>query len=281
MYANVNPDGTNAGRNAAGAHAPDGALNARHVTPGLDANLAETRGGSTYYYMADGLGSVRNVVDSSETVQDTYDYYAFGNTLLASPANVTNPYRYTGREYESGSVLDTYYYRNRYYVSQLGIFMSRDAQWADPQRGWGYVRNAPTFFRDAVGLAEDGTPSISSRFSEWNGDFEWYPTSHPGIPAIHPWNKDVWGALDEPGGRWSGSASPERTSTSLTHHHTKGQAPTSTSTAPIRIVLVLTSFRLQRRISEITIGSGATSSAIGTLTTEEGMTRFTMERRMS
>ncbi len=41
-------------------------------------------------------------MDASETVQDTYDYYAFGNTLTASPSNVTNPYRYTGREFESG-----------------------------------------------------------------------------------------------------------------------------------------------------------------------------------
>ncbi len=137
-----------------GAYGSDGSLNARYLTPGLDSNLAETRSGSTYYYMADGLGSVRNVVDASETVQDTYDYYAFGNTLTASPANVTNPYRYTGREYESGSVLDTYYYRNRYYVSQLGIFMSRDAEWADLRRGWTYVRNLPVAFFDPWGFKD-------------------------------------------------------------------------------------------------------------------------------
>ncbi len=140
------------GDNVVGAYGSDGSSSARYVTPGLDSNLAETRGGSTYYYMADGLGSVRNVVDASETVQDTYDYYAFGNTLTASPANVTNPYRYTGREFESGSVLDTYYYRNRYYVSQLGIFMSRDAEDADPLRGWGYCANNPTMSRDPEGL---------------------------------------------------------------------------------------------------------------------------------
>ncbi len=144
------------GANVVGSYTSGGALNARYLTPGLDANLAETRSGSTYYYMADGLGSVRNVVDGSESVQDTYDYYAFGNTLTASPANVANPYRYTGREFESGSVLDTYYYRNRYYVSQLGIFMSRDAAWADPQRGWGYVDNSPGTGYDPYGLADPG-----------------------------------------------------------------------------------------------------------------------------
>ncbi len=79
------------GDNVVGSYASGGTLNARYVTPGLDSNLAETRGGSTYYYMADGLGSVRNVVDASETVQDTYDYYAFGNTLTASPPTSRTP----------------------------------------------------------------------------------------------------------------------------------------------------------------------------------------------
>ncbi len=44
------------GANVVGSYTSGGSLNARYLTPGLDANLAETRGGSTYYYMADGLG---------------------------------------------------------------------------------------------------------------------------------------------------------------------------------------------------------------------------------
>ncbi len=165
------------GDNVVGSYTSGGALNARYLTPGLDSNLAETRSGSTYYYMADGLGSVRNVVDASETVQDTYDYYAFGNTLTASPANVTNPYRYTGREFESGSVLDTYYYRNRYYVSQLGIFMSRDAQWADPQRGWAYVYSSPLLLADPYGLGVlDGILNWLQDAWEWANNKQ---TSNP------------------------------------------------------------------------------------------------------
>jgi RHS repeat-associated protein len=139
------------GDNVIGSYASDGTLNGRYITPGLDANLAETRSGSAYYYMADGLGSVRNLVDASETVQNTYDYYGFGDSLGATQG-VTNPYRFTGREYEAGSVLDMHYYRNRYYLPGLGIFMSRDAAWADEARGWGYVRNSPTASVDAFGL---------------------------------------------------------------------------------------------------------------------------------
>ena len=80
-----------------------------------------TRGGSTYYYMADGLGSIRNVLDAGEDVQNVYDYYAFGNTLGTPTTGIANPYEYTAREFEDGSVNTTFYYRNRYYMSALGM----------------------------------------------------------------------------------------------------------------------------------------------------------------
>jgi hypothetical protein len=54
------------GDNVVASYDSGGTLNATYLTPGLDANLSMTRGESTYYYMQDGLGSVRNVVDSSE-----------------------------------------------------------------------------------------------------------------------------------------------------------------------------------------------------------------------
>ena len=40
-----------------------------------------TRNGNTYYYMADGLRSIRNIAESDEDTANTYDYYAFGDTL--------------------------------------------------------------------------------------------------------------------------------------------------------------------------------------------------------
>jgi RHS repeat-associated protein len=108
--------------------------------------------GSTYYYFQDGLGSVRNVVDSSEVAQNTYDHYPFGNIFAAQTENVTNPYRFTGREHEAGSLGNMHYYRNRYYMAYLGIFASRDAMWADIHQGWGYVGNSPTMLVDPLGL---------------------------------------------------------------------------------------------------------------------------------
>ena len=122
------------------------------MTPGLDENLSMTRSGNTYYYMAEGLGSIRNIGESDEDNANTYDYYAFGDSLGTQTQGVTNPYRFTAREYESGSVLDTCYYRNRYYISALGIFTSRDVMWADGARRWGYVSNCPTLAIDPFGL---------------------------------------------------------------------------------------------------------------------------------
>jgi len=111
-----------------------------------------TRSGSTYYYMADALGSVRNVLDADEGVQNFYDYYAFGNTLGTPTTGVTNPCEYTGREFEDGSVNTTLYYRNRYYMSALGIFVSRDDIGYDLGAGWIYVHQNPAMKSDALGL---------------------------------------------------------------------------------------------------------------------------------
>ncbi|MBL8013326.1 MAG: RHS repeat-associated core domain-containing protein [Candidatus Omnitrophica bacterium] len=87
-----------------------------------DEPLTMTRGTTTYYYFADGLGSIRQLTNSAGAVQQTYDYNSYGK--LAAAPTVVNPYTYTGREYdvESGN----YYYRARYYSPTLGRFLQRD-----------------------------------------------------------------------------------------------------------------------------------------------------------
>ncbi|MHC4714409.1 MAG: hypothetical protein ACYTAN_14255 [Planctomycetota bacterium] len=81
----------------------DDVLQATYVTPGLDQNLSQTRSGSTYYYMADGLGSIRNLVDSSQDAVNVYDYYAFGKQLGSWTEGVANRYTYTAREWDEES----------------------------------------------------------------------------------------------------------------------------------------------------------------------------------
>ena len=84
------------GDNVLASYGSGGALNASYLTPGLDANLSMTNTTDTYYYMVDGLGSVGNLVDSSETVQNTYDYRAFG-VNQGMTENAANPYHFTAR----------------------------------------------------------------------------------------------------------------------------------------------------------------------------------------
>jgi len=146
----------------------------------------------TYYYFQDGLGSVRNVVDASETVQNTYDYYAFGRSLAATE-NVTSPWQFTGRYKESGAISNLHFYRNRYYGPDLGQFTSRDAMWADIHRGWGYVGNRPTMIGDPYGEAHPGVVVgvvavaivVACAYPQYTAAFDRYPDS--GDKFKHCW----------------------------------------------------------------------------------------------
>ena len=63
----------------------DGAnvLQARYTHgPGIDEPIAITRGGQTYFYHADGLGSVTDLTDSAGATAKSYSYDAYGNIVI-------------------------------------------------------------------------------------------------------------------------------------------------------------------------------------------------------
>lgn len=118
---------------------------------GIDEPLAMYRGGASYYYNADGLGSITSLTNSSGQIAATYNYDSFGK-LTASTGTVINPFRYTGREY--GSETGLYYYRARYYDSNVGRFISEDPiKFAARVNFYDYVGNNPTGCTDADGMA--------------------------------------------------------------------------------------------------------------------------------
>jgi RHS repeat-associated protein len=91
------------------------------------------RNGEIYYYIADALGSIRTLVDTMGYIRQMYEYNAFGEIVQVLdeegapiPINeaITNPYTFTGREYDPETGL--YYYRARYYDSSLGRFLQED-----------------------------------------------------------------------------------------------------------------------------------------------------------
>jgi RHS repeat-associated protein len=126
---------------------------ARYVqSPAVDQPLAEVRGSTTGYYEADGLGSITSLSNSSAALGNIYTYDSYGN-LTASSGTVVNPYRYTGREFDTETGI--YYYRARYYNPTTGRFLSED-----PIRFEGgidfytYVSNSPLNDIDPSGFCE-------------------------------------------------------------------------------------------------------------------------------
>ena len=86
-------------------------------------NVSTVVAGATLFYHQDGLGTVTDLTDSAGTTAKSYSYDAYG-TIVDQTGTVEQPYTYTGREFDSESGL--YYYRARYYDSNLGRFLQND-----------------------------------------------------------------------------------------------------------------------------------------------------------
>ena len=125
------------------------AVKATYVTPFLDQNLLVFRGGNTYYFQADGLGSIRELIDSSENTKNSYDYYAFGAALNWSET-VENRYTFTAREWDKESRI--YDYRARNNDPFIGRFLQRDPEGYDKAGNlYVYAENNTTVFVDPKG----------------------------------------------------------------------------------------------------------------------------------
>jgi RHS repeat-associated protein len=128
-----------------------GNLLARYArTTNIDEPLAESRSGVTSYYHQDGLGSATSLTSESGSLAQTYTFDSFGK-LTASTGSVTNPFRYTGREFDSETGL--YYDRARYYDPTSGHFISEDPVGFHAGIDfYNYVGNDPAQWIDPYGL---------------------------------------------------------------------------------------------------------------------------------
>jgi RHS repeat-associated protein len=117
---------------------------------GVDEPLAELLGGTTSYYEADGLGSVTSLTNSAGAPAATYTFDSFGK-ITNSAGSLQNPFRYTGREFDTDTSL--YYYRARYYDLGSGRFLSEDPLgWRSDNDFYPYADNDPTVLTDPFGL---------------------------------------------------------------------------------------------------------------------------------
>ncbi|MEW6025779.1 MAG: RHS repeat-associated core domain-containing protein [Planctomycetota bacterium] len=149
------------------------------------------------HYIQDGLGSIRNLVSSAEAVVNSYDYYGFGESLSASE-QVSNRYRFTGREWDNES--STYRYRAREYNPASGRFTARDpigylgginiysycgsnpVNWIDPS---GWVARWPD---DVGGEATDLLYRVKR--DPWGRPINDEPA---GADLLHRVKRDPWG----------------------------------------------------------------------------------------
>ncbi len=149
------------------------------------------------YFGVDGLGSVRQLYNSTGQIVANHRYDPFGNTISQSGLG-TSAYGYAG-EQQDPSGLD--YLRARYYDPVTGRFLSKDA-WGESVNGWTYAENNPILFTDPSGLCTSGIGN-DTIWAGLNSDFtkkEFWGQIQAGLNANwqecqQNWNKAqaAWG----------------------------------------------------------------------------------------
>jgi RHS repeat-associated protein len=137
-----------------------GAAVARYSqTQNVDEQLAMLRSGATSYYHTDGLGSVTSLSNTAGALAQTYTFDSFGKTTT-STGSLTNPFRYTGREFDVETNL--YFYRARYYDPNAGRFTSEDpVKFKAGVNFYRYVKNNAVNLKDPSGLMCFADPPAS------------------------------------------------------------------------------------------------------------------------
>jgi RHS repeat-associated protein len=128
-------------------------LQARYTHgPGIDAPIAVSKSGSTFFYHQDGLGTVTDLTDATGVTAKSYSYDAYGN-VVDQTGTLDQPYTYTGREFDSESGL--MYYRARSYDPSTGRFLQKDPIGFNggDLTLYGYARQNGTNRIDPFGLA--------------------------------------------------------------------------------------------------------------------------------
>jgi RHS repeat-associated protein len=121
----------------------------------------------SFYYHADGLGSIAELTNQFGAVAQRYTYSSFGKLESHSEPSVAQPYTFTSRELDAESGL--HYFRNRYYNSTTGRFVGEDPKgFGAGVNFYGYVDGNPVTRVDPYGL--DWLTDISN-FSAGVGDY--------------------------------------------------------------------------------------------------------------
>src|SRR5581483_5024216 len=114
------------GDNAWADYNADGSVQARYLFGDqTDEIIARFRPGQgTAWYLADRLGTIRDLVNAAGQVIDHIDYDAWDKVLSETNPAAGDRFKFTGREYQAGTGL--YYYRGRWYDPVLQRFLTQN-----------------------------------------------------------------------------------------------------------------------------------------------------------
>ncbi len=110
--------------------------------------------GTRYDYMADGVGSIVRILNTSAPNPRVYRHEPYGVRTNSSSAYFDR-FGFTGREYDAYEGHALLWYRARWYDPEVGRFLSRDPVRSDATR-YAYARENPIRFNDPSGLDPTG-----------------------------------------------------------------------------------------------------------------------------
>jgi RHS repeat-associated protein len=116
--------------------------------------ISQRRGGNSYWFHDDALGSTSAITASDETVTSTYKYYAFGDVLTSS-GTLANAFKFVGglgyySDPDSGLLL----LRARYYWPGIARFLTLDPRGCNGNC-FVYAANTPVQWIDPTGAKEE------------------------------------------------------------------------------------------------------------------------------
>lgn len=118
--------------------------------------VSMTRSSESFYYHFDGLGSTRQLTDSSAAVTDTFDYDAFGN-LIARTGVTENTFLFAGQTLDASIAF--LHLRARYYQPEVGRFTSVDSYAGEA--------NSPVTFHKYLYAGNDPLDMVDPRGTEF------------------------------------------------------------------------------------------------------------------
>jgi len=129
---------------------------------GIGGLLCSVESSNYYYYVYDGRGNIRKVLDEGQNTVATYDYVAFGGerTHVGAYAD-SNPFRFSTKYCDDETGL--MYFGGRHYNPRLGRWMSRDPIGeAGGMNLYEFVQNAPICRIDPLGFDDCQNYSVTS-----------------------------------------------------------------------------------------------------------------------